>query len=679
MTQIMKTCALAALLGAIANAATTTTQTTLTVTNATVALSGTSLVVAGPSTTLSNIGNGAFAATVPFTNVTGTNVTAPFTITLSGGANTITGNLIVPTALFLGESTGGSGSATVTGGTGTYAGATGSFPTITGTSTGTITTNLQVSFSGAGSITTGGSGGTTPTPTVTALQNNYSYILPGLPNYGIAPGSLFIIKGTNLSSQPLSSLQSSAAPGLPLTLNGTSVSVTVGGTTVQPPIYYTSPTQLGVVLPSSTPVGTGTITVTNSGQPSLTAPIQVVTSALGLDTLYGSGTGEGVVTDANGVVLTATNSASPGQTVILWGSGVGADTANTDRVYPEQQDNLTGIPLQVYIGGISATILYRGRSQYPGVDQVNVTIPTNVATGCDVSVVAVSGNVVSNSITLPINAGGGACTDPNLGIGGTTASTLSGKTTVNYGFVGVIESTEPGIGSSSAPTTTSTAGGIFQSVSGVQFASTANSGYASIGSCIVTAATTSSSTGTIPTITGLDAGTVTVTGPAGTETLNTISGYLGIYEATLPSGFIPPAGGSYTFNGTGGQTVGAFNTSVNFTNPLTWTNSASLGTVTRSQGATVTWSAGASGTYVEISGDSTATIAGQTVSVSFVCNAPVSAGQFTVPPSVLLALPSGTGSLSVENSTNPQTFTATGLDLGYVTAAVVVGINATYN
>jgi hypothetical protein len=46
---------------------------------------------------------------------------------------------------------------------------------------------------------------------------------------------------------------------------------------------------------------------------------------------------------------------------------------------------------------------------------------------------------------------------------------------------------------------------------------------------------------------------------------------------------------------------------------------------------------------------------------------------------VLLALPSGTGSLSVENSTNPQTFTATGLDLGYVTAAVVVGINATYN
>jgi hypothetical protein len=46
---------------------------------------------------------------------------------------------------------------------------------------------------------------------------------------------------------------------------------------------------------------------------------------------------------------------------------------------------------------------------------------------------------------------------------------------------------------------------------------------------------------------------------------------------------------------------------------------------------------------------------------------------------VLLALPAGSGSLSVENSTNPQTFTASGLDLGYVTAAVLVGIGATYN
>jgi uncharacterized protein (TIGR03437 family) len=127
---------------------------------------------------------------------------------------------------------------------------------------------------------------------------------------------------------------------LPLTFNGPSVSVTVNGTTVTPAIYYTSPTQLGLVLPSSTPLGTGTITVTNNGQPSAAAPFMVVQSAMGLD----------VATDANYNYFSTTTSASPGQTIILWGSGVGADPNNDDRTYPLNQDNLTNIPMTVYIG-----------------------------------------------------------------------------------------------------------------------------------------------------------------------------------------------------------------------------------------------------------------------------------------------------------------------------------------
>jgi hypothetical protein len=429
--------------------------------------------------------------------------------------------------------------------------------------------------------------------------------------------------------------------------------------------------------------------VTNGLLNSSPAPIQVVASALGLDTLFGTGTGEGVVTDnTTGAVLVGTNSAKPGQTVVFWGSGVGADTANSDRVYPLQQDNLTNIPMQVYIGGVPATILYRGRSQYPGVDQIDVTIPTNVPTGCNVSVVAVSGSasVPSNSITIPIASGGGACSDATFGITGSIIQTLSGKSTLNFGYLALEESTQPGTGASSSPTTTESALGLFESISGVQFAGTASSGYTSLGSCVVNAAsTTPTGSGTLPTITGLDAGTITVTGPAGTtQTLSTIPGYLGIYETlSLPAGFIPAAGGSFTFTGTGGQTVGQtvgkFSTSVNFTNPITWTNSGSLGTITRAQGATITWSGGASGTYVEISGSSSATVAGQYLSVGFVCNAPASAQQFAIPSYVLQALPVGTGTLTVENSTNPQAFTASGLDFGYQFAAVTVQINAAYN
>jgi uncharacterized protein (TIGR03437 family) len=92
----------------------------------------------------------------------------------------------------------------------------------------------------------------------------------------------------------------------------------------------------------------------------------VVQSAMGLD----------VATDANYNYFSTTTSASPGQTIILWGSGVGADPNNDDRTYPLNQDNLTNIPMTVYIGRISANIAYRGRSQFPGVDQIVVTIPT---------------------------------------------------------------------------------------------------------------------------------------------------------------------------------------------------------------------------------------------------------------------------------------------------------------
>jgi uncharacterized protein (TIGR03437 family) len=124
-------------------------------------------------------------------------------------------------------------------------------------------------------------------------------------------------------------LQSSAAPGLPPTLNQTSLSVKVNSVTTAPALYYASNAAVAAVLPSGTPVGMGTLTATYNGN-STTAPIQVVPSAIDLDSLYGSGAGAGVVTDSNFNVLDLTNSALPGEAITLWGSGVGADTSNDE-------------------------------------------------------------------------------------------------------------------------------------------------------------------------------------------------------------------------------------------------------------------------------------------------------------------------------------------------------------
>ena len=84
----------------------------------------------------------------------------------------------------------------------------------------------------------------------------YSYIMLGLPNYGMAPGSLFLIKETGLADPNTPALQSSGAPGIPTSLSGASISVTVNGVPVHPGMYYAIPTRIADVLPSSTPAGT---------------------------------------------------------------------------------------------------------------------------------------------------------------------------------------------------------------------------------------------------------------------------------------------------------------------------------------------------------------------------------------------------------------------------------------
>src|ERR1700722_2542006 len=59
----------------------------------------------------------------------------------------------------------------------------------------------------------------------------------------------------------------SASQPLPTTagLAGTSVTITVNGTTLTAPLYSTVSTQVAAVLPSNTPAGTGTLTLTYNG------------------------------------------------------------------------------------------------------------------------------------------------------------------------------------------------------------------------------------------------------------------------------------------------------------------------------------------------------------------------------------------------------------------------------
>jgi uncharacterized protein (TIGR03437 family) len=546
--------------------------------------------------------------------------------------------------------------------------------------TAVSTSSLTIQFKTFGN-TTGSGGGNVPT--IAAVENNYGAIQPGLPNYGIAPGSLFVVAGSGLAASPATSLQSSAAPGLQTTLNGVTVTVTVGGASVACPLYYLSPTQIDAVLPGNTPAGTGTITVSYNGTMSAPAPIVVAQSAFGILTYNGT---LAAAYDGGNNLITGANAANPGQTIVIYGSGVGADPGNNDKVFPQNLNNLTNIPLQAYVGGVQATVLYRGRSQFPGVDQINLTLPSSgIPTGCFVSLMIVSGTIpfTSNGATIPVAASGKTCSDPNSIFTPNLTQTLSGKTTVHFGILTASQTTQIG-GGGSTPLINSL-GGIFESVSGTQYATGTGGNSISIGSCIVKSPTF---TGYNSVATALDAGpTINVSGPQGSIGLTQIAipnQTLRIYAASsVPANFIPASGGPFTFdNGSGGADVGHFNTTTNFPMNFAWTNSGSVTVVNRSQGVTVTWSGGAPGAYVTISGSSTSSPVNGAAAVTagFTCQAPLSAGTFTVPAPVLLALPPSTqGRLSLADSTTPQAFTATGLDLGYSASMAEFDENVQYN
>ncbi|HLH37629.1 MAG TPA: hypothetical protein VKX39_00660 [Bryobacteraceae bacterium] len=538
-------------------------------------------------------------------------------------------------------------------------------------------TKAMVTSSAGSSITfqyttfgaSGGSGGGSNAPTVTDIVNNSSLVpISGFTNSGISPSTLFVIHGSGMASvTTVTSLQDSTK-GLPTTLNGAQVTISAGGKTWTPGLYYAEATQIAGVLPAAVPIGPATVTVSYNNATSSPVTFQVVPSAYGIDSYNGN---LAVAQDAlTYQLLNYTNSGKPGEIVILWGSGLGADSADSDTTYTSSPHSIN-TQTQVYVGGVQATnVAYVGASVYPGVHIIQFTLPSGVPNGCFVPVAVVTGGgTVSNLPTIPFMDSGGVCNDAYSGLNGNQINNLTGQSTVRSGDVFVGQDTGPGSG---GPSTQNFASAFFYKVSGTS--SIQDIASVSLGSCSLSQSVTSS--GSTSTSTGLNAGAITVTGPSGGPvTLQSIPQLAGGYEAQLSSGAIPASGGAFTFTGSGGVDVGSFTATVNFPNPiLSWTNQSAAATVTRSAGLTYQWTGGAPGTFVIVSGYSSS----GTASGSYTCIFPQSAGQGAVPAYILAGLPAGNGNSMIENSTPFTSFTASGLDYGYAFGSVSVSVNTLY-
>jgi len=490
-------------------------------------------------------------------------------------------------------------------------------------------------------------------PAPAAVLNPASNIPAGLPNSGIAQGSIIVVYGANLGPSTL--VQATSLP-LPTTsgLGGTTVTVTVNGTTLTAPMIYTLSTQVAAILPSAIPLGTGTLTVKYNGASGST-PITVVPSNFGMSTVNQTGTGPVVVTFLDYSLVTSSSSAKPGDVLTLWGTGLGA-TTGSDATLPVQTD--LGTPIQIFVGGVQANILYRGRSASPGLDQINFVVPQGVS-GCAVSLGALTnGTIVSNYTSIAVAATGGACSYP--GASTSTFTSVPSQSSVRLGYLDLEWNDNVG---GIADNDVITAGAAFLNFTQSQFASF-SSGLSGLGGTgLSPGQCTVSYTNLNQTLnaTYLNAGaSVVLTSPSGsTTTLSALPN--GGYGATLTT---EPAG-SYTLSGNGGADVGAFTAGFSLAQPITWTNPASVGTINRSQPLTITWTGGDANAYADIAVGSS----GPGYDVSLDCSATASLGQFTIPPALLLALPPGHGDLTVASGTNPQFVSVPGFYLFSVFAS----------
>ena len=511
-------------------------------------------------------------------------------------------------------------------------------------------------------------------PAVSAVENAASNIDPRMPNAGIAQGAIFVVYGKAMG--PANAVVA-PVPFQSTTLSNTSVSVTVGGTTVNAPLYYTSASQVAALLPSNTPAGTGSITVTYNGLTSAQAPITVVTNNLALFTIDSSGIGPAIVTypdyslvspakAANcGGPNTNCGAANPGDVLILWATGLGPVSGN-DASGAGLGQSMPNIPLTVWLGGVQAKVTYQGRSGCcVGEDQIVFTVPNNSPTGCAVPLVVQINNQVSNSTPMPV-AATGSRTCPEVSAPGTDVSQLTPLTSWTFGDVDLDHLlNENGY--------VDNAHGFFVRISGLPPLSQAFlPSYLDnqpVGTCTVVGSTAPGSLFFNNLINGgyvsfLDAGSsLTVTGPNGSVSLPTTGN-----RTTLSASgaFLVP--GNYTITGSGGKDIGAFTTHITIPGAPTLTSPATGNglTITRSKGTTVTWNANGSTGQVEVV---VSVILDQNTAVQAVCTAPASAGTLTIPPYVLLALPATNGAnFSFDpGNANPAfagTFTATGLNLG---------------
>ncbi len=372
-------------------------------------------------------------------------------------------------------------------------------------------------------------------------------------------------------------------------------------------VLTAGPNAVWAVLPVDVPPGPAGITLAIKGDVYPSTPVTLAVSAPALFSVNQFSNGAGALAqnlDSLGTpsLNRLTNPALAGQYVNLWGTGLGNLTTGDVTV------ELAGEPIPAYFAGHSPGL--------PGMDQVSFRIPADAFDGCYVPVVLRAAGIASNPVTIAKASSAGACTHP-LGLSASDLKTLDDGGSISFGSASI----SGGISVSFDPTDRGyyrydSVIGRFGQLSAPDIALLAQPQSPEPGYPVCQMASGALYGYTIDFIIGGGArsGTLLLTGPTGQQ-LDVI-GYDGQYfggtgsleSATSPDQLPPPffSAGTWLLSVTGDTVVNGFQQALRLPPQLTWTNRASLATISRANDTAITWDpAGYSSTdiaYIALSG-----------------------------------------------------------------------------
>jgi uncharacterized protein (TIGR03437 family) len=223
----------------------------------------------------------------------------------------------------------------------------------------------------------------------------------------VTPGSLVSIYGTSLASGLL------VSDTIPLSTTLNSVSVTMNN--IPAPLQFVSPGQINAQVPwnvlTSGTSGSANMVVTTNGQPSSSQSVPIGPFSPGIFALgniaVAINSDGSLAAPVGAIANVTTRPAVIGDPIGLqiWCTGLGVVTPSLANGANSLDALRTAVTTPtVLVGGQPVTVLFAGLTPFfPGVYQINITLPAGTPTGTAVPIQLKTGGITtSNTITIAV-------------------------------------------------------------------------------------------------------------------------------------------------------------------------------------------------------------------------------------------------------------------------------------